>query len=389
MKFRTFENAAAVGNLFGFLRSFRVTGTTDPAVQLHGQMRFLAFTARFVQQEYDPLSPDTGTLRDDVRAEVLRGADVPDFFSTRPTAELHSILRDTPTRPLEQLVNTGAVRIDFDQHRIYRDSFWKGSFAADTLLGWEERVRGAALGNSVARLGSIFAGGSFWKRFDRIEDGAARGQVVNYELAFLPGDPEVRMVPYPNDSRRYFRSGDPVLLLHYRNDPYRPVYDTIKVIDDQNAIGVMHLGEFPDGVAFSAFVMARHNYPFEKMSVDDYRLISADPRARVPTPADLAGAWDGTLIFLTQPNVSLLNQANPLLFHLEVSAAGEARYRFGPGAPLSAIAPLAADLRLVDNQTLLGKWTVADLHPLTTPGLSGFLEPQDAGFAFYFVMKRG
>ena len=335
MKFRTFEDAAAVGNLFGFLRSFRVTGTTDPMIQLQGQMRFIAFTARFVQQEYDPLSLDTGMLRDDVRAEVLRGAETPDFFSTRPTPELQSILRDTPTRPLEELLNKGGVRIDFDQRRIWRDSFWKGSFAEDTLLGWEQRLREAALGNDVARLGTIFAGGSFWKRFDRIEDGAARGEVVNYELAFLPGDPEVRMVNYPNDSRRYFRAGDPVLLLRYRNDPYKAVYDTIKVIDENNALGVMHLGDFPDGMVFSTFVMTRHNYPFEKMSVEDHQLIFGDPRARVPSAAELAGAWNGFLIFLTRPNVSLANQANPLLFHMDVQPSGDgiaAQYRFGPGA---------------------------------------------------------
>jgi cholesterol oxidase len=56
MKFRTFEDLAAVGNLAGFMASFKVTGTSDPVLQLQGQMRFLAFTAQFVQREYDPLS---------------------------------------------------------------------------------------------------------------------------------------------------------------------------------------------------------------------------------------------------------------------------------------------------------------------------------------------
>lgn len=57
LKFRTFEDLMAVGNLAGFLGSMRVTGTTDPGLQLQGRMRFLAFTAQFVQREYDPLSP--------------------------------------------------------------------------------------------------------------------------------------------------------------------------------------------------------------------------------------------------------------------------------------------------------------------------------------------
>jgi hypothetical protein len=56
LKFRTFEDLAATQNLTGFLRSFKVTGTDNPLLQLQGQMRFLAFTGQFVQQEYDPLS---------------------------------------------------------------------------------------------------------------------------------------------------------------------------------------------------------------------------------------------------------------------------------------------------------------------------------------------
>jgi hypothetical protein len=53
LKFRTFEDIMAVGNLAGFLRSFNVTGTSDPGLRLQGQLRFMAFTAQFVAREYD------------------------------------------------------------------------------------------------------------------------------------------------------------------------------------------------------------------------------------------------------------------------------------------------------------------------------------------------
>jgi hypothetical protein len=56
LKFRTFEDLAAVSNLAGFLTSFQVTGTGDPVMQLQARMRFIAFTAQFVQREYDPLA---------------------------------------------------------------------------------------------------------------------------------------------------------------------------------------------------------------------------------------------------------------------------------------------------------------------------------------------
>ncbi len=54
LKFKTFEDLAAVSNLAGFLASFQITGTGDPTIQFQARMRFIAFTAQFVQREYDP-----------------------------------------------------------------------------------------------------------------------------------------------------------------------------------------------------------------------------------------------------------------------------------------------------------------------------------------------
>lgn len=56
LKFRTFEDLAAVSNFAGFLASFQVTGTSDPAMQLQARLRFIAFTAQFVEREFDPLA---------------------------------------------------------------------------------------------------------------------------------------------------------------------------------------------------------------------------------------------------------------------------------------------------------------------------------------------
>ena len=214
-----------------------------------------------------------------VRDEIQRGADSADFFSRLPTGDLQAILRRSSTLPIENLINTGAVRIDFAKQRIFRDIYWKGSFAADGLLGWEERVQTEQLHPEVYQRGEIFAGGSFWKRFDKVEAGVATGEVVNYNIEWLPGDPEVHAVPYPDDQRAYIQQGQVTLLLRYRNDPYRQVYDTIKNIDPNNAVGVMHIGDFPDGIEFATFIMARHNYPFELATDDDKKLIAAGPTA--------------------------------------------------------------------------------------------------------------
>ncbi len=281
-------------------------------MQLQARMRFIAFTAEFVQREYDPLALKRAAAGVwNIRAEVARGAAVPDSFSTQAGADLQAILFNTPTLPLETLTNTGAVRIDFEQGRIFRDAFWKGYFGKDTLLGWEERVRDAVLGAGAQSAGQTFAGGSFWKRFEAPQGGVTKGYVVNYELSALPGMHEVRTVNYPDNHRRYFKQGDPVLLLNYTNDPYKMVYDTIKVIDADNAIGVMHLGTFPDGMEFATFVMARQNYPFENMSVPDAEALFADAHTAAPAADAIAGNWDGHLITIADPGYQSVESSKP------------------------------------------------------------------------------
>ncbi len=390
LRFRTFEDLAAVGNLAGFLGSFTVTGTTDPRLQLQARMRFIAFTAQFVQHEYDPLSPDIGRLDVDVRAEVLRGATTPDYFSTRPSTDLQDILRDSSTLPLEKLLNTGAVTLDLANQRINRDLFWKGSFARDTLVGWEERVRGAGLGETAVTGGAAFAPGAFWKRFDKITGDAASGYVVNYDIDALPGKPLVRSVAYPDDNRRYLRKGDTVLLLTYTNDPYKPVYDVIKLVDENNAIGVMHLGEFPNGVEFATFVMARYSYPLENMSVDDHRLLFERPDLSAPTADETQGDWEGHLILLDHPATTLLTPPRPALFRLE-SANGRFQVGFDDGGVVAwreEPGEGTNELRAIDADTLIGKWTATTMPAPLLEALRGYVEPYAESAVFYYLLRR-
>ena len=80
--------------------------------------------------------PDSATV--DLVFESSRGNP---FFATETTEALQAVLKVQPTLGLNELVNTGAVSIDIGQRRVFRDMFWKGSFAKDTLLGGEERLR--------------------------------------------------------------------------------------------------------------------------------------------------------------------------------------------------------------------------------------------------------
>ena len=152
-----------------------------------------------------------------------------------------------------------------------RDLFWKGSFAKDSLIGFEERVarRWPDAGNAAT-----FARGAFWKRFDSVKDGVATGLVVNYDLDALPGLPEVRAVDYPDDNRRYFSKGDqdPAAELHQRSlqgGLRHHQGDRREQCDRRDA----RWASFRTVVEFATFVMARYSYPLERMSIDDYSMI--------------------------------------------------------------------------------------------------------------------
>jgi hypothetical protein len=289
----------------------------------------------------------------------------PDHLSTLTTRELQALMRESPTLPAEALLNRGGVAIDYDNRRILRDSYWKGSFARDNLLGWEER-----LATPIRPDRAAYTGGRFWKRFDEVRGGDVFGHVINYGLAFLPGRPRVHQQPYPDGARRYMRPGDDALLLSYLNHPYRIVYDLIKMVDANNCIGVMHLGSFPRGREFATFVLARNNYPFEKMAVPDHDAIFGGDRVRVPAVPELEGSWTGYLVFLRHPETALHNQFNPPLLRFDFTPAGTTpgvRMQFALASSNRSVrldadcvrlvgdASTTEELRQIDPETLVGR----------------------------------
>lgn len=407
LKFRMFEDLAAAESLARFLNSFQVTNTDSAWIKAQARARFLAFTNQFIMRAYAPGSVVEDMTADEVRADVLRGAANADEFSTRPTPELQTVLRETPTLPLETLLNHGGVTIDYANRRIWRDSFWKGSFAKDSLLGREERLRNLLLDRVSSSAAMNYTGGSFWKRFDAIQGGVASGYVVNYELQCLPGRPVVKQIKYPDDNRKYFRAGDEVLLLNYLNEPYKKVYDTIKANDPNHCIGVMHIGDFPNGIEFATFVMARNNYPFEKMSVPDHQAIFNGDHVHVPTPEEVSGPWQGHLVFLTRPDASLLNQLNPVAFRLKFLPAENGsivHYQFGvfsgdeaarftdDAVEMFDFTRFHDEIRMIDGATMIGKWVSPAapswLSPLLAKALGGYLEPGKIRLAFYYLLTR-
>jgi len=165
------------------------------------------------------------------------------------------------------------------------------------------------------------------------------------------------------------------------------VYDTIKVVDSQTAVGVMHFGTFPSGWEVATFVLARHNYPFAKMAVPDHELLFSHELASVPTTDLLANSkWDGHLIFLQTPDTSLLNQLNPIVFQVDFQGRGQeiqAQCRAGGmefQRSLDAVT-LPAELRMIGPGTLLGRWPAEILPVDLFPAVA-------APLTVNFVLKR-
>ena len=161
---------------------------------------------------------------------------------------------------------------------------------------------------------------------------------MNYELDFLPGKLVVKEVEYRDNNRKYFEAGDEVLLLNYTNEPYRIVYDVFKAINENNCIGAMHLGEFPTGLECVTCVMARHNYPLEKMSVPDYHAMFQSDHVRVASPSEIGGTWDGHLIFVTRPDISPAESAESRCLPPEVHS-----YHEWSGRPVAVWSHVRAD----------------------------------------------
>ena len=159
------------------------------------------------------------------------------------------------------------------------------------------------------------------------------------------------------------------------------------MIDENNAIGVMHLGEYPNGFVFSTFVMSRYSYPLERMSVDDHRLLFAQQaaaRAR-PTPRRLGGPPDPP-----RPSRDLVTdraaygpvpaRAPPMAASASGSDSGGAISSWSDDLPAGA-----TDLRALDTDTVIGTWKSSALPAALAASLRGYVEPYSGEVVFYFL----
>ena len=50
--------------------------------------------------------------------------------------------------------------------------------------------------------------------------------------------------------------------------------------------------------------------------------------------------------------------------------------------------PFHDEIRIIDEETLIGKWVSPELNPDMLRGLGSYLEPHNDRFAFYYILKR-
>jgi uncharacterized protein YndB with AHSA1/START domain len=173
---------------------------------------------------------------------------------------------ETPSLPMQTLVNKGGREIDVPNKTIYSDLCWKGIYPPDSLApAW------------------IFQNG-FNKRFS-MEDGTLRGVTSTFDDT-IKGENKLSMVDPTDPSKG--------VLLEYLAPQYALFYDVLKITSTDVVVGKAFTGKYPRGVLLLNFTMARR-YSFDFMSDADHRELW-EKHGKVPDVGALAGEWEGRMV---------------------------------------------------------------------------------------------
>lgn len=199
---------------------------------------------------------------------------------------------DSPSLPMEGLVNKGAKWIDVPTKTIYNDERWKGIYPSDSLVpAW------------------IFQNGfnkKFWS-----EGASIKGLTSTFDDS-VKGHNSLTLIEPGNPSRGF--------LLRYEEPEYALFYDVLKLIGPDDVVGKAFTGRFPEGRTLLNFTMTR-KYSFDFMSAEDHRELF-DKYGKTPDLTKIAGEWEGRMV----SNASL----TPPLFRFwyRVDAAGNVGCRW-------------------------------------------------------------
>jgi hypothetical protein len=259
-------------------------------------------------------------------------------------AQLDAMFLRSEAKPLEGLLNADEHHVDLDAHEIYNDRRWKGFMPKDLPVT-----------DVTARLTLGFSK-RLWKQKTR-----AVGETQYYGGSITTRH-TVDEITLERDTHdlppgRY-------VLLGYTAPVFKYLfYDLLKPISDDVMLFRGYTGKFPDGKrGWTALLLRR--YPFAYMGIDDHEVLFG--RGAAPSDDDLLGAWRvDALYYANEPAPMariLVDRAgdHSLQVHCDTSISR-------PGLLLSTLVSdhfqtaqlpaLQQEMRIVDRQYLVGKWT--------------------------------
>jgi cholesterol oxidase len=298
--------------------------------------------------------------------------------------ELERIFQAAPTGTLDAMLNTdGPPVIDQARRQIVNRDYWKGFFPKGHIL------------NQMSA--AVFT--SFRKKFWKAPDGRYLGKTSDTDKHILADNTleEVEIKEQTGDLKpgRY-------ILLRYTNPEWSLFYDIFKVVNDEVLIGRVYFGTFPNGIRQFTFPMTRR-YDYSQMTVTDHEQLWA--KARVPTAAELQGAWRMDTI----SNANASSGVASLAFDNKPDGRLEARYQLmglleglvvpsfvGEHFQLNDFTQFHDEIRVLDKDLMIGKW-VTDLPATGLPfrpdsfGIFHAAKDPKTGkdsFGFYYLLHR-
>jgi hypothetical protein len=309
----------------------------------------------------------------------------PDFGMIDWTdAQLDEMFLRSEARPLDGFVNAGEHRVDLDAHEIYNDQRWKGFMP-----------KGLPASEATARLSLGFA-----KKLWKLKRGF--GGETQYFGGTITTKHSVREITL--ETQTHDLPPGRYVLLGYTEPVFRHLfYDLLKPISDDLMLFRGYTGQYPDGKrGWTALLLRR--YPFAYMGIDDNDLLFAG--GSTPTEDDLPGAWRlDALYYSNQPvQIARIQFARAADGGLKADCDTSSSWQgLGPLLPKLAsehfeterFPALQSELRKVDRDYLVGKWTTEARGPsgklliAASPGL--FHREEGAGrgrYALSYLLTR-
>jgi hypothetical protein len=307
----------------------------------------------------------------------------PDFGMIDWTdAQLDEMFLRSEARPLDDFVNANAHDADLSSHEIHNDRQWKGFMP-----------RGLPATEATARLSLGFA-----KRLWTSKGGF--GGETRYFGGTIATKHSVRDITL--DRQTHDLPPGRYILLGYTDPVFEHLfYDLLKPISDDLMLFRGYTGQFPDGKrGWTAMLLRR--YPFSQMGIDDYDLFAA---GSPPTDIDLVGTWRLDALYYSNQPVHIaqlrFDRAADGQLHIDCDTSNG---RHGLLLPkfvsehfqTGALPALRKEMRAVDAQYVVGKWTTDIRGPYAkfllagAPGL--FHREKGTGrtprFSLYYLLTR-